>query len=44
MNVAVTNVKHVRVELDNLLALSISIESWWWLWNRHSCVKSKSKW
>jgi len=40
VNVAITNVKHVWVELNNLVR-NVSIESWWWLWNRHSCIKSE---
>jgi len=44
MNELITNVKHVWVELNNLLTQSVSIGSWWWSWNKHLCFKSEPRW
>jgi len=44
VNVAIINVKHVRNELTNHLARSISIGPQWWLWSWHSCIKSELWW
>jgi len=32
------------IELNNLLARSIPIGTWWWLWSQHLCIKFERRW